>query len=297
MEIERFVMTTTSKSVERKPAAKPKRRERASSDAGTQRQSDRLDEALLETFPASNGFREHRPGQITIRNTVATARKNKETQCPAPSPSTLQPGSKGNSVHAAAEALNGVLADSFALYLKTKNFHWHMSRPAFSRLSPDARRAGRRRSSPSPTTIAERVRKIGGTTLRSIGDIARQPAHQGQRRRFRQRRSDMLAELREDNLRSGRRPSRDPSARATRQGDVATASMLDDWTDEAERRAWFLFEASRGSHPDSAQLRSDARRSHQLDVRLIGRNVAGQAGCALRLSPFARAHSGAVAGH
>ncbi|HEY3052947.1 MAG TPA: DNA starvation/stationary phase protection protein [Thermoanaerobaculia bacterium] len=139
-------------------------------------------------------------------------------------------------------ALNALLADFFALYLKTKNFHWHVSGPHFRdyHLLLDEQ-ADQIYATTDP--IAERVRKLGGTTLHSIGHIGRL-----------QRVSDndadyitpldMLAELREDNARLADR-MRETHDVCDEHGDVATASLLEVWIDEAERRAWFLFEASR----------------------------------------------------
>jgi starvation-inducible DNA-binding protein len=162
---------------------------------------------------------------------------------PTPKPLETPTDLERNSVHAEAEALNGVLADSFALYLKTKNFHWHVSGPHFHdyHLMLDEQAA---QILTTTDAIAERVRKIGRTTLRSIGDIARRQRVKDNDSDFISAR-DMLAELREDNLRLVR------SLRETKElvdaaGDNATSSMIDDWTDEAEKRAWFLFEASRG---------------------------------------------------
>jgi starvation-inducible DNA-binding protein len=162
---------------------------------------------------------------------------------PTPKPLETPTDLERNSVRAAAEALNGVLADSFALYLKTKNFHWHVSGPHFHdyHLMLDEQAA---QILTTTDAIAERVRKIGRTTLRSIGDIARRQRVKDNDSDFVSAR-DMLAELREDNLRLVR------SLRETKElvdaaGDNATSSMIDDWTDEAEKRAWFLFEASRG---------------------------------------------------
>ena len=139
-------------------------------------------------------------------------------------------------------ALKALLADIFALYLKTKNFHWHVSGPHFRdyHLLLDDQ-AGQILATTDP--IAERVRKLGGTTLRSIGHIAR--LQRGPRQRCR---------LRHAGGHAGRAPRRQPAARgAPARGaralrgayDVATASLIEIWIDEAERRAWFLFEASR----------------------------------------------------
>jgi len=149
---------------------------------------------------------------------------------------------KSNATKTVAEALNGILADSFALYLKTKNFHWHVSGPHFRdyHLLLDEQAA---QIFATTDAIAERVRKTGNTTLRSIGDIAR---HQT----IRDNDEDyvapeaMLAELREDNLKliASLREAKDIVDEAK---DNATSGILDTWTDEAEQRAWFLFEASR----------------------------------------------------
>lgn len=149
-----------------------------------------------------------------------------------------------NAARSVADALNGILADSYALYLKTKNFHWHVSGPHFRdyHLMLDEQAT---QILATTDLIAERVRKTGNTTLRSIGDIAR-------RQRIRDNDQDfvpaaqMLAELREDNLAlvAALRETKEIVDAAR---DNATSGILDDWTDEAEERAWFLFEASRGA--------------------------------------------------
>ena len=139
-------------------------------------------------------------------------------------------------------ALNGLLADVFALYLKTKNFHWHMSGPHFRdyHLLLDEQ-SDQIFAMTDP--IAERVRKLGGSTLKSIGQISRTQriadndadyvdAH------------DMLAELREDNLRLTS-AMRQVHGTCDEHHDVATASLLEVWIDETERRSWFLFETGR----------------------------------------------------
>ena len=139
-------------------------------------------------------------------------------------------------------ALNALLADVFALYLKTKNFHWHASGPHFRdyHLLLDEHAD---QIFAMTDDIAERVRKIGGTTIRSIGHVARL-----------QRLSDndadyvdpldMLAELREDNraVLAGMREAHDL---CDEEKDVATTSLLETWIDETERRIWFLFETGR----------------------------------------------------
>ena len=139
-------------------------------------------------------------------------------------------------------ALNTLLADMFALYMKTKNFHWHMSGPHFRDfhllLDDQADRI-----LAVTDVIAERVRKVGAPTLRSIGDISR-------RQRFQDNDAEsltafqMLAELREDNLQMAAY-LRETHDICEEQGDVASASFLETWIDEAEQRVWYLFEACR----------------------------------------------------
>src|SRR5438477_11768397 len=141
-----------------------------------------------------------------------------------------------------AAALNTLLADMLALYLKTKNFHWHVSGPHFRdyHLLLDEQ-ADQIFAITDP--IAERVRKIGGMTLRSTGHVARL-------QRIADNDADyvtpleMLAELREDNKQLAAN-MRETHGLCDEHGDVATASLLEVWIDEAERRVWFLFEASR----------------------------------------------------
>ena len=147
-----------------------------------------------------------------------------------------------NAASTVADALNGILADSFALYLKTKNFHWHVSGPHFRdyHLMLDDQAT---QILGTTDAIAERVRKTGNTTLRSIGDIARRQTPTDNDASFVPA-DDMLAELREDNLKlvESMRAAKDVVDEAK---DNATSGMLDDWQDQAEERAWFLFEASR----------------------------------------------------
>ena len=141
-------------------------------------------------------------------------------------------------------AVNALLADVFALYLKTKNFHWHVSGPHFRDyhlLLDEQGDALYAMTDP----IAERVRKVGGTTLRSIGDIARLQRVFDNNADY-VTPGDMLAELREDNARMAQR-MRELHGVCEEHGDIATASLLEVWIDEAERRAWFLFEASRNA--------------------------------------------------
>jgi starvation-inducible DNA-binding protein len=149
-----------------------------------------------------------------------------------------------NKVRSVADALNGTLADCFALYLKTKNFHWHVSGPHFRdyHLMLDEQAA---QILAITDVIAERVRKTGGTTLRSIGDIARRQQLADDDRDF-VAPGEMLTILRDDNLKlvESMRAAREAAEGA---GDTATSSLADEWIDQAEERAWFLFEAGRRS--------------------------------------------------
>ncbi len=144
-------------------------------------------------------------------------------------------------------AMNAILADVFALYLKTKNFHWHMSGPHFRdyHLLLDEQ-ADQLFAMTDP--IAERVRKVGGTTLRSIGQIARMQRVSDNDAEYVEP-EDMLAELREDSKTLAAR-LREAHGVCEDHNDIATASLIEVWIDETERRTWFLFEASR--HADSS---------------------------------------------
>jgi starvation-inducible DNA-binding protein len=143
-------------------------------------------------------------------------------------------------------ALNALLADVFVLYMKTKNFHWHMSGPHFRdyHLLLDEQSE---QIFAATDDIAERVRKVGGTTLRSIGHVARLQRISDNDAEW-VTPEDMLAELREDNKRLALE-MREAHATCEEHGDVATTSLLENWIDEAERRVWFLFEAGRGAWP------------------------------------------------
>jgi starvation-inducible DNA-binding protein len=160
------------------------------------------------------------------------------TDAPLKTPTDI----KSNAAKTVAEALNGILADSYALYLKTKNFHWHVSGPHFHdyHLLFDAQAT---QILATTDQIAERVRKIGNTTLRSIGDIARHQSIKDNDKDF-VKPEDMLAELRDDNLKLVD-TLREAKEIVDEAKDNATSGILDDWTDQAEERAWFLFETSR----------------------------------------------------
>ena len=141
-----------------------------------------------------------------------------------------------------SEELNALLADVFALYLKTKNFHWHMSGSHFRdyHLLLDEQ-ADQVFAMTDP--IAERVRKLGGATIRSIGHISRLQRVQDNDAEYVDP-QDMLSELRSDNRDLAQR-LREMHGVCDESRDIATASLIETWVDETERRAWFLFEATR----------------------------------------------------
>jgi starvation-inducible DNA-binding protein len=139
--------------------------------------------------------------------------------------------------------MNLILADVFALYLKTKNFHWHMSGRHFRDYHLLLDEQGDQLFAMTDQ-IAERIRKTGGSTLRSVGHIARIQRVIDNDAEYVDPR-DMLAELREDSVAlSGR--LREVHALLDDIRDIASASLIENWIDETERRTWFLFEASRG---------------------------------------------------
>jgi starvation-inducible DNA-binding protein len=171
---------------------------------------------------------------------MATSAMRHARTAPLETPTDLTP----NAVKDLSGALNLVLADMFALYLKTKNFHWHVSGPHFRdyHLLLDEQAA---QIFATTDDIAERVRKIGGTTLRSIGHVARLQRVADNDADF-VTPQDMLAELREDNKQLTAR-LRETHDLCDEHRDVASASLIETWIDEAERRTWFLFEAARRS--------------------------------------------------
>jgi starvation-inducible DNA-binding protein len=138
--------------------------------------------------------------------------------------------------------LNILLADVYALYLKTKNFHWHVSGPHFRdyHLLLDEHAT---QIDAMTDTIAERVRKLGGSTIRSIGHIARLQRVLDNDAEY-VTPHDMLAELREDNIQLTRH-MRILHDLCDEHGDIATASLIENWIDETEQRTWFLFETGR----------------------------------------------------
>jgi len=153
--------------------------------------------------------------------------------------------------------LNGLLADAFALYFKTKTFHWHVSGPHFR----DYHLLLDEQATQIITTtdiVAERVRKLGGRTLKGVGQVARL-------QRIIDNEAEnvaphaMLTELLQDNW-SLASEMRSLHAVCNECGDVATASLIENWIDEAEGRAWFLAEASRG--PEVGNLYGTEERPH-----------------------------------
>jgi len=161
-------------------------------------------------------------------------------QAPLDTPTDL----KAPATKEISAAMNGILADVFALYLKTKNFHWHMSGPHFRdyHLLLDEQ-ADQLYAMTDP--IAERIRKLGGTTLRSIGHIGRLQRVVDNDADYVEP-QDMLAEVREDNQELAAR-LREVHNVCDEHRDIATASLIEVWIDETERRTWFLFEAARQS--------------------------------------------------
>ena len=149
-----------------------------------------------------------------------------------------------NATKDVGHALNVLLADTFALYLKTKNFHWHVSGPHFRdyHLLLDEQAA---EILASTDELAERVRKIGGTTLRSIGHVSRLQRVKDNDSDFVEP-LDMLKELQEDN-KAHAANLREAHDVCDKHDDFATASLLENFIDQTEKRTWFLFEASRGA--------------------------------------------------
>ena len=143
-------------------------------------------------------------------------------------------------------ALNILLADVFALYVKTKNFHWHVSGPHFRDFHLMFDEQGEQIFAMTDD-IAERVRKVGGTTLRSIGQIGRLQRVLDNDADY-VTPLDMLAELHDDNKMLVAR-LRETHDVCDEHNDVAGASLIENWIDEAERRAWFLYEATRSNEP------------------------------------------------
>lgn len=145
-----------------------------------------------------------------------------------------------------AGALNVLLADMFALYLKTKNFHWHVSGPHFRGLHLMFDEQAEQIFA-TTDEIAERVRKVGGLTIHSIGEISRLQRVSDNDADYVDP-LDMVAELRSDNQ-ALVASLRETHELCDEENDVATASLLENWIDQAERRVWFLYETSRRGDP------------------------------------------------
>jgi starvation-inducible DNA-binding protein len=171
---------------------------------------------------------------------TTTAERTARQEAPLKLKSDIEP----KAVKDITGALNALLADVFALYLKTKNFHWHMSGPHFRDYHLLLDEHGDQLFAMTDD-IAERVRKIGGTTIRSIGDIARQQRIADNDAPF-VTPQDMLSELHEDEkaLTLSMRAAHSLCDDAE---DVATASLLENWIDQSQRRSWFLFESTRNT--------------------------------------------------
>jgi starvation-inducible DNA-binding protein len=174
--------------------------------------------------------------------TTLTAEKTSQLKQRREGPVSTRTDLKAAATKDISAAMNGILADVFALYLKTKNFHWHMSGPHFRdyHLLLDEQ-ADQLYAMTDP--IAERVRKVGGITIRSIGQIARTQRISDNDAEYVEP-SDMLAELGDDNRTLATR-LRQAHNVCDEHGDVATASLVEVWLDETERRSWFLFETNR----------------------------------------------------
>ncbi|MCA1867987.1 DNA starvation/stationary phase protection protein [Agrobacterium genomosp. 3] len=164
----------------------------------------------------------------------------KHRKSPLATPTTLG----ANATTDISGALAALLADVFALYLKTKNFHWHMSGPHFRDYHLMLDEQGEQIFAMTDD-IAERARKIGGTTIRSIGHISKLQRLLDNDADF-VTPADMLSELRDDNLMLVSLMNETHNL-CDEHGDIATASLIENWVDEAERRAWFLFESTRAA--------------------------------------------------
>ncbi|MGU3492538.1 Dps family protein [Xanthobacteraceae bacterium A53D] len=178
-----------------------------------------------------------KPAKSAATSSATSSAKSRRT-APLQTPSNLP----SNATKDIAAALTALLADTFVLYLKTKNFHWHMSGPNFRdyHLLLDEHSD---QIFAMTDDMAERARKIGGTTLRSLGHAARLQRLEDNDADF-VTPQDMLAELREDNLKFTSL-LREVHDLCDEHNDVATASLLENWIDETERRTWFLYEITR----------------------------------------------------
>jgi starvation-inducible DNA-binding protein len=190
-------------------------------------------------FEAENNFKEAGMTKTTAaKETSAQTSRDVHVRERLGTPTDL----KSEATRDISAALAGLLADVFALYMKTKNFHWHMSGAHFRDYHLLLDEHGDQIFAMTDP-IAERARKIGGTTLRSIGEISKRQRLLDNDAEYVDPK-DMLAELRDDN-KSLTQEMRAVHNVCDEYGDVATASLLEVWIDETERRTWFLFEATR----------------------------------------------------
>ncbi|MEP6546254.1 MAG: DNA starvation/stationary phase protection protein [Gammaproteobacteria bacterium] len=171
-----------------------------------------------------------------------TEDRKRRRRAPLDTPTDLKPAATRD----IAGAMNAILADVYALYFKTKNFHWHLSGPHFRDYHLLFDEQGDQLFAMADP-IAERIRKIGGSTIRSIGHVARLQRVKDNDADYVDPK-DMLAELREDNKALVAR-LREVHDVCDEHRDIATASLIEVWIDETERRTWFLFEAGRRGDP------------------------------------------------
>ena len=171
-----------------------------------------------------------------------TEDRKRRRRAPLDTPTDLKPAATRD----IAGAMNAILADVYALYFKTKNFHWHLSGPHFRDYHLLFDEQGDQLFAMADP-IAERIRKVGGSTIRSIGHVARLQRVKDNDADFVDPK-DMLAELREDNKDLVAR-LREVHDVCDEHRDIATASLIEVWIDETERRTWFLFEAGRRGDP------------------------------------------------
>ncbi|MEP6885534.1 MAG: DNA starvation/stationary phase protection protein [Gammaproteobacteria bacterium] len=171
-----------------------------------------------------------------------TEDRKRRRRAPLDTPTDLKPAATRD----IAGAMNAILADVYALYFKTKNFHWHLSGPHFRDYHLLFDEQGDQLFAMADP-IAERIRKVGGSTIRSIGHVARLQRVKDNDADYVDPK-DMLAELREDNKDLVAR-LREVHDVCNEHRDIATASLIEVWIDETERRTWFLFEAGRRGDP------------------------------------------------
>jgi starvation-inducible DNA-binding protein len=208
--------------------------------------NDKFRAAFLRREPAASGSRVASMHNFPIpqlhKVTAVSKVRALDIRGKAAAPLDTPTDLSAEAVSEISAQLNGVLATTFALYLKTKNFHWHVSGPHFRDYHLLLDEQGEQIFD-STDDIAERVRKIGGTTLRSIGQISKLQSIEDNNESF-VAPGEMVRELMADNKKVVQ-AMRECHETCDKYGDVATASILENFIDEAERRVWFLFETSR----------------------------------------------------